>query len=90
MSLITESTELAETFTRNILFWGKPAQSVLMMNVSLFGCIFVYLSLKFLPLRSIMVIALWLGALRNSEFFNTLGTSVIKRLLRIDWWAMRD
>ena len=51
-----------------------------MMNVSLFGCIFVYLSLKLLPLRWILVFALWLGALRNSEFFTTLGMSVIKRL----------
>ena len=89
MSLITESAELAETFARNVLFWGKPAQSVLMMNFSLFSCVFVYLSLKFLPLRWILVASLWLAALKNSEFFNTFGVAIIRRAQRVDWNAVK-
>ena len=80
MNLVTESAEIAENFVRNTLYWGKPARSVLAMNVALFGCIGVYVSLKFLPLRGIAVLILWLGALRNSEFFTTLGRNTLKEL----------
>ena len=85
ISLITESVELLETFTRNVLYWGKPAQSVLTMNIALFGCVFVYLSLILLPLRTILVITLWLACLKNNEFFSTLSASLMHRLSRVRW-----
>ena len=74
MKIMNEATEVAETFTRDVLFWGKPTQSVLAMNVALFGSITVYISLQLLPMRLIAVVVLWLNILRNSEFFSTLGT----------------
>lgn len=55
-----------------------------MMNIALFGSVIVYLSLVLLPLRWIAVSALLLFALRNSEFFNTLGLSILKRLKKAD------
>ena len=85
MNLCTESSEIVETFVKNVLFWGKPAQSVLMMNVALFGCLAVYISLYLLPLRTLAVFGLWISALRNSEFFNMLGISALKRLRKIDY-----
>lgn len=60
-----------------------------MMNVSLFGCVITYLSLKFMPLRFFCVVGLWLAALKNSEFFNTLGLSVLSRLSRVNWAEKR-
>ena len=55
-----------------------------MMNVALFGSIILYLSLMFLPLRWITVIVSGLALLKNSEFFNSLGLSILKRLQKVD------
>ena len=55
-----------------------------MMNVALFGSIILYLSLMFLPLRWITVIVSGLALLKNSEFFNSLGLSILKRVKKID------
>ena len=71
---MNEGTEAVETFTRDVLFWGKPTKSVLVMNLALFGSITVYFALSFLPIRLILVVVLWLAILRNSEFFSSLGT----------------
>lgn len=89
MDLLTQTAEIVETFARNVLYWGQPAQSVLMMNVSLFGCVITYLSLKFMPLRFFCVVGLWIAALKNSEFFNTLGISVLSRLSRVNWAELK-
>ena len=85
MNLVTDSAELLELFTKDVLFWGKPARSILMMNISIFGCLFVYLALKFLPLGLITVIIIWVSTLRNSEFFCNLAVAVNKRLKRVDF-----
>ena len=55
-----------------------------MMNVALFGSIVLYLSLMLLPLRWITVIVSGFALLKNSEFFNSLGLSILKRLQKID------
>ena len=88
MNLVTESAEIAESFVKNVLFWGKPAQSVLMMSIGLFGGLGMYICLKLLPLRAITVLFIWICALRNSEFFNTLGLSTMKRLRKIDYYRI--
>ena len=59
-----------------------------MMNIGLFGGLSVYIILKLLPLRAIAVLCLWISALRNSEFFSTLGLSTMKRLRKIDYFRM--
>jgi len=89
ISLITDSVSMVETFERNVLYWGKPDQTLLTMNIFLFGSVIVYLSLVLLPLRWTLVAILWLGFLKNSEFFNTLGLSTVRRLQRIDWHAVK-
>ena len=85
IAIITDAADFIELFSRNVLYWGKPNQSVLMMNVAFFGCFIAYFSLSYLPLRPIIVIALWISALRNSEFFTTLGLSALHRVKRIDY-----
>lgn len=84
MNLIIESISITEGFVRDVIYWGNPAQSILMMNVALFGSIGLYLSLILLPLRQLTVVGLILAALRNSEFFNTLGCTLVDRARKID------
>ena len=84
MNLVTDSAELLEMFTKDVLFWGKPARSILMMNVSIFGCLIVYLALRFLPLGLITVVIIWVITLKNSEFFSNLAVALIKRQKRVD------
>lgn len=55
------------------------------MNVALFGCLALYIVLKFFPLRALTVIALWMLNLKNSEFFCTLGVSIAKRLKKVNF-----
>lgn len=84
MHLVTEAVETIEKFKREILYWGKPARSILAMNMALFGCIGVYITLTFLPLRWIVVVILWVCVLSSSEFFSALCISIVKRLEKID------
>ena len=85
MNTVTDATDSIQVFVRDVIFWGKPDQSVLMMNISLFGSITVYISLHLLPLRALTVAALWIATLRNSEFFNSLGVAILKRLQKVDY-----
>ena len=86
---MNEGTEFASTFTRDVIYWGKPQQSVLVMNLALFGSIIVYISLKFMPLRLIAVVILWLSVLQSSEFFSTLGKTTLQRVNKIDFVSKR-
>ena len=60
-----------------------------MMNTSIFGCLIVYLLLKFLPLDLITVVLIWVCTLRNSEFFSNLFVAICKRLKRVDTNKLR-
>ena len=89
MNLMNEGTKFARDFTRDVLYWGNRKQSVLTMNLALFGSIPVYISLRFLPIRLILVTALWVGMLRNSDFCSNLGKTTIERFQRIDFAQKR-
>lgn len=54
-----------------------------MMNVALFGGFGLYIGLKLLPLRGLTVLVLWLLTLKESEFFCTLGVSIVKRSKKV-------
>ena len=90
MNLVTDVVTVTENFKRDVLFWGKPPQAVLMMNIAFFGCITAYLSLIFLPLRWLCVLGLWIGTMSNSEFVMTLAKSFFKRLQKVDTNELRE
>ena len=54
------------------------------MNGALFCAFASWFGLMFMPLRLLVVLGLWIAVLQNSEFVNSLGQILLKKVTDLD------
>lgn len=85
MALVLAVRPQIDELISDVIFWGKPQYSLIVLKVAVPLGIMGQLGIFFFPIRYAIAVGLWLPALAQIEFFKVLIQAVSQQVVELDY-----